>query len=167
MKVLVSLVFLVFGLGLNGPPAQAEVIGEHGDWTVFKTVSDGGPVCFSGSVPVKDEGDYTKRGDIYVLVTHRAKTRVADVVSIEAGYNYRADSDVSVKIGAQTISMFTNGSNAWARDEATDRKLIAAMKRGTTMVVHGTSWRGTATRDTYSLTGFTAAYNTARKACNL
>jgi hypothetical protein len=41
------------------------------------------------------------------------------------------------------------------------------MIRGLEMVVRGTSSRGTATKDTYSLRGFTAAYEAARDACNL
>lgn len=47
-----------------------------------------------------------------------------------------------------------------------DRKLVKAMKAGSKMVVVGYSSRGTKTTDTYSLSGFTAAYNAISKACN-
>jgi len=39
------------------------------------------------------------------------------------------------------------------------------MRAGLTMVVKGTSSRGTLTTDTYSLRGFTAAYDAMQKAC--
>ena len=54
---------------------------------------------------------------------------------------------------------------AWAEDEEKDDLLIQAMKRGTTMVVKGISSRGTKTKDTYSLKGFTASYEAINKVC--
>ena len=44
-------------------------------------------------------------------------------------------------------------------------KLLAAMKRGNTMIVTGTSSRGTLTTDRYSLSGITAAIEAIGKAC--
>ena len=41
------------------------------------------------------------------------------------------------------------------------------MKRGRKMVVKGKSSRGTATTDTYSLTGFSAAYKAIGEACGV
>jgi len=45
--------------------------------------------------------------------------------------------------------------------------LVGAMKAGIEMTIRGTSARGTETLDTYSLRGFTAAYNEAVTACGL
>ena len=42
---------------------------------------------------------------------------------------------------------------------------MAALKAGTTLVVRGTSQRGTNTTDTYSLRGVTAAMTEIDKAC--
>ncbi len=39
------------------------------------------------------------------------------------------------------------------------------MKAGSNLVVKASSSRGTDTTDTYSLSGFTAAYNAISKAC--
>ncbi|SVD08826.1 uncharacterized protein METZ01_LOCUS361680, partial [marine metagenome] len=39
------------------------------------------------------------------------------------------------------------------------------MQQGKRMVVVGTSWRGTETKDTYSLFGFTKAYTEILDAC--
>ena len=44
-------------------------------------------------------------------------------------------------------------------------KMIRAMKKANKAQVIGTSSRGNKTRDTYSLMGFTDAYNAARKNC--
>ena len=39
------------------------------------------------------------------------------------------------------------------------------MRAGANMIVRGKSWRGTNTKDTYSLLGFTAALRAINKAC--
>ena len=46
-----------------------------------------------------------------------------------------------------------------------DAKLVAAMKRGSNAVVTGVASRGTTTKDTFSLLGFTAATEDAEKRC--
>ena len=54
---------------------------------------------------------------------------------------------------------------AWTSDPEIDGMLIKAMQRGTTMIIKGVSSRGTNTKDTYSLRGFTAAYKAISKVC--
>ena len=146
---------------------SAESLGVHGDWSVFKTAESNGNVCYIGAEPEKAEGNYDKRGEVYLLVTQRPGVKELDVVSVRAGYQYRKGSDVSVVIGGASFALFTSEGHAWARDPETDKALVKAMKRGSKMVIKGTSWRGTETTDTYSLKGFTAAYNASRNACGL
>ncbi len=45
--------------------------------------------------------------------------------------------------------------------------MVDAMKKGSGMMVHGISARDTETIDTYSLQGFTKAYNAIGEACGL
>jgi invasion protein IalB len=71
-----------------------------------------------------------------------------------------------VKIGATAFNnLFANGDSAWAPDTATDKKLVEAMKRGDRMTVEGESFRGTKTKDTYSLRGFSGAYKAISAKC--
>ena len=118
------------------------------------------------STPKKDEGNYKKRGDIYAVVTHRPADKSYNVVNFVAGYNYKPNSKVVVKIGTTSFNnLFTNLDNAWAPDNFTDKKIIEAMKRGQKMIVEGTSQKGTKTKDTYSLNGFTGAYRAISAKC--
>lgn len=147
----------------SGVPSE---IGEYGDWTAY-TYKDGkNLVCYMASTPKKDEGNYKKRGDIYAVVTHRPAEKSYNVVNFVSGYDYKKGSNVIVKIGTTTFhNLFTDGENAWAPDQATDKKLIEAMKRGERMIVEGTSLRGTKTKDTYSLRGFSGAYKAISAKC--
>lgn len=156
-------------LAASGPASAQgiQVIGKYGDWSAHKFTEDGNPVCYMSSKPTKAEGDYTRRGDIYAIVTHRPAEDSRDVVSIVAGYTYETDSSVEITIGDQSFTLFTHDDGAWAPDEQTDQALVQAMVKGITMVVKGTSSRGTLTTDTYSLNGFTRAHDAISKACGL
>lgn len=164
-KYLVLLLASVISL-----PAYAgsipEEIGEFKDWTAYSYKEGKNIVCYMASTPKKDEGNYKTRGDIYAIVTHRPADKSYDVVNFVAGYQYKKGTNVVVKIGTTSFNnLFTNGESAWAPDNATDKKLVEIMKRGEKMIVEGISARGTKTKDTYSLSGFTGAYNAITKKC--
>lgn len=145
--------------------AAPKVLGEYGDWISYYYRDGAGPVCYMASAPKKDEGKYNKRGDIYVVVTHRPKEKSFDVININAGYTYQTGSEVVLKIGAQTFKMFTNDDKAWAFNEKDEKAIVAAMKRGSRMIVDGISSKGTKTKDTYSLNGFSSAYKAISNKC--
>lgn len=141
-------------------------IGEYGDWTAYSYKDGKNTICYMASTPKKDEGKYKKRGEIYAVVTHRPAEKSYNVVNFVAGYTYKNNSNVIVKIGTTAFNnLFTNGDNAWAPDNATDKKLVEAMKRGQRMTVEGVSSRGTKTKDTYSLAGFSGAYRAISAKC--
>lgn len=169
MSFVRTVTILLWSLAVTVPAGMAlaapEPINTFGSWTAFVDRSSGKKVCYIGSKPLKSEGKYTSRGEAYLLVTHRPAERVVGEISFETGYTFRGGNEPLVTIGSRKFSLFSRGSNAWAKDAAMDRSLVAAMKVGTTLVVQGTSGRGTLTTDTFSLTGFSAAYNAITEAC--
>ena len=122
-------------------------------------------ICYMASEPKKQEGDYTRRGNPAILVTRRPAPTVVDEVSVQPGYSYKEGSEVQVGVGKSKFALFTRGEHAWTKSEDADRALIDAMKRGSEMTVRGTSAKGTYSVDTYSLLGFTAAYQAMTGAC--
>jgi len=150
-----------------GPAAAQTFIETTGEWSAFKDGSGKDRSCYIASAPQKETGNYKRRGDTFVLVSHRPGDSARDVFELRAGYTYKKDSGVTVSIDGQKFELFTQQSTAWAKDSKTDRALARAMIRGRSMTVTGTSARGTKTVDTYSLTGFTAAYNTIDRDCGV
>jgi hypothetical protein len=61
--------------------------------------------------------------------------------------------------------MVTEGEAAWLAVEADEPAFVAAMKAGSKLVVKGTSSKGNAMTDNYSLSGVTAALAEIAKAC--
>lgn len=145
---------------------NVKVIGNYGDWESLTYKENGNRVCFMGTKPKKSEGKYTRRGDIYLLVTHRPAEHRTGVVIVETGYTYKKSSTVNVKIDGKPFRMWTQGQYAYAYANE-DKVLVRAMRRGLRMVVKGTSSRGTLTTDTYSLKGFTDAYKAISKTCGV
>ncbi|MEM8915853.1 MAG: invasion associated locus B family protein [Pseudomonadota bacterium] len=150
------------------PPALAlESLGQHRDWTVLKHEEGENVLCYIASRPTREQGEYSARDEVHILVTHRPYLNTRDVVSILAGYTYKEDSVVEAQIGNTNFAFYPSGEYAFSRNPEDDRRLVAAMKAGVEMIVTGTSDRGTETTDTYSLRGFTAAYDQSIEACGL
>ena len=146
--------------------AATALAATAGAWEAERKGKDKSKTCYIVSFPRKKEGKYTRRDPTYLVVAHRPGERVFKEVSIEAGYNYKPDSVVTVQIdGNQTYKLFTRDRNAWPTNPAADKAMVNTMKRGRTLVLKGTSSRGTPTTDTYSLTGFTRALTKIDKDC--
>jgi invasion protein IalB len=148
--------------------AQTQALGKFGEWAAFVEGSDARKVCYMGAAPQKAEGKYTERGKIYFLVSHRPAEKVTGEISVEAGYAYKDGSEVTAVVdGNRSFKLFSRGENAWNYDAKTDRAMVEAMKTGKQVVIKGRSARGTATTDTYGLSGFTAAYEAISRACGV
>ncbi|EEW26789.1 conserved hypothetical protein [Rhodobacter ferrooxidans] len=104
-----------------------------------------------------------RRGDILLFVTYRPGK--PGEVSFSGGYPFAAGSTVNVNIDGTTFELFTDGEWAWPANTADDAAVLAAMKKGTTAVLSARSGKGTQTKDTFSLRGFTAAMTDAEKRC--
>ena len=146
---------------------QQVSLGTFSDWTAFTFLENGNKVCYVLSRPIEARHGGRPRGEIFALVTHRPYQNVYNVVSFIAGYTFKPGSEVTVQIGGDKFELFTEGDGAWARDEATDRKIVKELRDGLRMIVKGVSSRGTQTTDTYSLRGTSASLDTVNGACNV
>lgn len=148
-----------------------ERVAEKTDWTVFVS-EDAEKTCWSVSAPkeskITRDGRIVagRRGDILLFVTFRPGENVAGEVSFNGGYPFAPGSTVTLQVGDSSFELFTDGETAWPTTEADDAKVVATMKRGTEAVVTGRSSRGNTTTDTFSLFGFTAAFEDAEARCS-
>lgn len=145
--------------------AEPKLISTHGKWSAYMFVENGNKVCYIASEPVKDEGAYARRGQIYALITNRPAEGSKNVFSYIAGYPYKPATDATVKINDTVFTLFTQDDTAWAPDAATDEKITEALRKGSSLIVKGTSARGTPTVDTFSLDGSGSAHDAMTKEC--
>lgn len=145
-------------------------LGTFRNWEAYTFNERGKTVCAIWAAANKSEGKYTKRGEVVMFVSHRPWTRQKRVheVSFEAGYRFKPDSEVKITIdAAKKFTLFTEAETAWNNTAQDDAALVKAMRTGKIMVIEGVSRRGTKTRDTFELFGFTAAHNAINKACRV
>ena len=150
-------------------PSAAQDLGRFHDWGAhYFTEEDGNRVCSMWTQPKKAEGKYSRRGEIFALVTHRPADKRVGIVSFEMGYPFASGKKLAVVVdGSAPIRVTTEGEQAWGVSKEVNRRLVKAMQSGLEMVATGRSRRGTRTVDTYSLRGFTAAYKAISKACGV
>lgn len=165
-SLVAAAIMVVAGYG-RAAAAEQTFLGRHGDWYAYRLNEDGARTCYMVSKPVSTRGNFKKRGDVVTFITHRPKEGERDVINFQAGFTFKANSTVAVKIGDRSFSLFTSKDTAWSRTPSDDKALIATMIQGSTMTVSGTSSRGGQITDTYSLRGFTAAYKKITQACGL
>lgn len=158
---------LVMSVSVPAMADEPKVLSAHGDWTAYVFNENGNKVCYMASQPIKAEGAYTKRGDIFALVTHRPGEDSRDVFSYITGYSYKPSSNVSLSFGSKKFTLFTQNDMAWAVDDKTDRDIAKAIRGGSKMIVKGSSSRGTKTTDTFSLRGSSAAHDAISRECGL
>lgn len=138
-------------------------------WSVF--VEDNPKECWSVSSPKETVNTRdgrvvaVRRGDILLFISYRPQSNVNGEVSFTGGYPFAPDSTVAMEIGGQTYELFTEGEWAWPASDEEDAAIVAAMKRGAEAVLTARSARGTQTKDTFSLFGFTAAMDEAASRC--
>lgn len=150
-------------LPLAGAHAQ-ELDKKFNNWTVYTTSLQGKKTCYIASFPTKKKGNYRHRDEPYLLVT-RMGNNVYEV-STSSGYPFKNGSNVNVDIDRAKYTLFTKGELAWANSSKQDIEMVRKMKKGSRLKSRGTSQIGTYSIDTYSLKGFTAAFNRMNKLCN-
>jgi len=157
--------FIIFFIFLFFFNLESKELAKFNDWSAFAEGEGKNLACMAVSKPKKAEGNYSRRGDVFAIVTHLPGQNKWNEFSIVAGYNYQPNSNPDVTIGDMKFQLFTSGSRAWSFSPSEDEKIVKFLKNSMKMKVVGTSSRGTITSDTYSLVGFSKAYQKINEAC--
>lgn len=165
----VSIICIASALPSAAQSVSTNRVAAKTDWSVF--VEDDPNECWSVSAPKETVNSRdgrvvaVRRSDILLFVFYRPGDKVSGQVTFTGGYPFANGSTVSLQIDDAQFELFTDGEWAWPASEAEDAKIITAMKRGASAVLTARSARGTQTKDTFSLLGFTAAAEDAQKRC--
>ncbi len=146
--------------------SDAKLVGEFRVWRTY-VASTPEKMCFVASQP--QDSTYSQsisgRDPAFFMVTTIPARNIQSEASTIIGYPFQEASNVTVEVDGQKFSMFTQADAAWIEIDQ-EPALVDAMRRGSVMLVKGTSRRGTQTTDTYSLSGVTAALDAARQECS-
>ena len=68
MRLVAAIIALL--LALPASAVAPERLGGWQTWSAWRLRADGARECFAFAVPQKSEGDYTRRGEVSVAITH-------------------------------------------------------------------------------------------------
>lgn len=152
---------LIFGVLAAFPTlglAQSvRLLGDFRDWSAYATSDSAGKICFVLSKPAATEPEPDGYGQAYLYLTHRPAERVRNELNLIAGYGFSPDSEAELQVGGARFTLFTSDDAAWLLDPNEAQDVAGSMRAGTSMVIEGTNERGIKIRQTFSLSGVTAA----------
>jgi hypothetical protein len=146
---------------------QPTLLGQFGEWGAYTASPGGKKVCFALAKPSssKTTPPNRPRDAAYIFISSRPSEKVRDEVSIIFGYGFKPNSDASVEIGGANYAMYTQADGAWVKNAAEETRLVDAMRKSVDLTVKGTSAKGTASVDVYSLRGLPEALNRVGQEC--
>jgi hypothetical protein len=166
--LLSGLAAVLFVLAQTNVMAQEapRLLSTHNKWTAWSMTEGGALSCYISSVPDRSEPAGVNRSPISFIVIHRKSANTRNEVQSMMGYPLNSsDPKASATIDGKTYPMVAEGEGTWLASTADEAAFVEGMKKGTQLMVRGTSQRGTNTVDTYSLSGVTAAMAAIDGAC--
>ncbi len=156
--VRLALVAGLVAVSASGAFAQSvRLLGDFRDWSAYATSDSAGKICFVMSKPTATDPEPDGYGDAYLYLTHRPAERIRNELNLIAGYTFSPDSEAQLQVGGQSFTLFTSDDAAWLLDTGIAQDVAGAMRAGSSMVIEGTNERGIKIRQTFSLSGVTAA----------
>ena len=169
MKKLVFFFLLLFSIPCNAQnlidSKKIQHIGVFDDWNAYIFNDKKDKVCFVSSMPMKSTGEYTRRGDVFLIVSHRPNEKLFDVLTFVAGYTFMPRSEVRLRTGNVKANLFTSEDTAWAKNLKTDDEIAKAMNKSVRVTVRGSTIEGIETYDIFSTKGFNNAMEAINRLC--
>jgi invasion protein IalB len=144
------------------------LLGQYGEWGAYWAVNNGNKICFTLAKPVSSQTTPANRprNPVYFFVASRPAENVKNEVSLVVGYSFRSGSDATVEVGGTKFAMNTQNDGAWIKNVAEEARLVDVMRKGSDLMVTGTSTRGTQSVDRYALKGLGQALDRASQECS-
>lgn len=151
----------------NAAADATKRLGKFGVWESFTYGDGAAKTCYLAAAADKVVGGEKGKTTTYLIVTHRPGSKGQDEISLNGTYGFKKESDAELQIGAMKYALFTRGDRAWARDAATDKAIIASMRKGKTASLRASPAKGADLTATIALGGFGDALAAADKACGI
>lgn len=150
----------------NAAMAQSvRLLGEHRAWSSYAASEGAGAVCFAMTKPTSVQPEPDGYSQSYLYITNRPGENVANEFNLVAGFAFQPDSMATVTVSGQSFNLFTQNDAAWLDDAAQSDALASAIRAGSSLSVEGTTAGGIKVVQTFSLSGATAASQSASSGC--
>ena len=146
---------------LAAPLAAKDSLGVFESWAAFRDPSV--PRCYAIAKPQPSERE--RDFEPFVTVGTWPERDIRGQFHIRLSRQLAATPSMSLAINGRRFALTGGGGDAWARDQAMDAAILAAMRAGSRMSVSATDNRGRRFTDTYNLSGVATALDAATVGC--
>ena len=143
---------------------QALKLGQFDDWVAYATPG-AKKICYALSVPKERLPKNLNRDPGYLFVSYRPDEKVRGEIAVVMGFAVKENSPAEAVLGASKFELAGKDTSLFVHNAAEEGTMLAAMKRGGSLVVKASSKRGNETTDRYSLAGIAQALDRAEKEC--
>ena len=144
--------------------AQPTLLGQYDNWGAYLAAPEGRKICFAAARPNGAQTNRTRK-PTYLFITSRPQDKVKDEISAIASFPFKSSSDASAAVGGKNFILATQADGAWVKNTADETKLIEAMRKGSDLVLKGTTDRGLQSTDTFSMKGLSQALDRIAREC--
>jgi invasion protein IalB len=151
----------------SAEPAAAagpKKIATHGKWDVYVQAGKA-KLCYTLSKAQKRSPANLKDTDGFIFISSRPAQNVRNEVAIKMGFDLKPDAKPTATIGSTKFAMVANGTDLFVENAAEERPFVAALRKGSEVVVRAVSKRGNDTTDHYALSGVGQALDDLQKEC--
>jgi hypothetical protein len=150
-----------------GSSEQPMLLATFDAWGAYTATPNGKKVCFALAGPARSstEPPNRPRDPAWLFISSRPSEKVKDEVSVIFGYSLKPNTDANIEIAGGTYVMTTKADGAWVKNPAEEPKLVETMRKNRDVTVKGTSAKGTASTDVYSLKGLSQALDRVGQEC--
>lgn len=152
----------LLGFVLAGAAPARDVLGVFGRWGAFRDAKEGR--CFAIAEPI-DWRDPRRRWSPFAAIGSWPGRGVRGQVNIRLSRELQPGASATLAVGGQRFTLSGGGADMWAKDRKDDAAIVAALRAGGTMSVHGRARTGESFADHYELRGAATAIDAAALGC--
>ena len=145
-----------------GPAQARDVLGIFGRWGAFRDAAQGR--CFAIAEPT-DPRDPRRGWAPFASIGFWPRQGVRGQVNLRLSRQLAQNAAASLDIGDKRFTLKGGGADIWAGDRRDDAAIVAALRAGGTMAVHGRGRAGESISDHYELRGAATAIDAAALGC--
>lgn len=158
----------LWGLMLMSGTAHAQepkLEGSYKDWSSYSREAGGDKSCYAITKAKTKSPSSVNHGDIYFMVSNWRSGVAFEQPSFLASYDLNPNVAPEAKVGATKIRFYAADTEAFIDDASDEKRLVKAMRAGSSMNLSAQSKRGTRVTYSFSLSGVTAALEKTKSAC--
>ncbi|MBO9574450.1 MAG: hypothetical protein J7494_01815 [Sphingobium sp.] len=153
---------LVLAGALAAPVLARDVLGVFGRWGAFRDAREGR--CFAIAEPI-DWQSPKRPWAPFASIGYWPRQGVRGQVNLRLSRALQHDKGATLVLGGKRFTLDGGGSDVWAKDRRDDAAIVAALRSGGAMSVHGRAQNGQSFIDHYELRGAATAIDAAALGC--